>query len=118
MPRPRDLKLERTWRQHFERQRPSGLSIRDYCLDHDLAESAFYRWRRIIAQRDGAAAVAAPATATMPAFVPVAVIDAPARRTRSSIDICLADGRRVRVRSGCDRELLATVLVLMEGRSC
>jgi hypothetical protein len=118
MARHRDLKRERTWRQHIERQRRSGRTLRDYCSDHELTESAFYRWRRIIAERDGAAGVLAPASTALPAFVPVAVIDAPARRTSSPIDVCLADGRRVRVRSGCDRELLATVLALLEGRSC
>src|ERR1700712_3143031 len=116
MARQRDLTRERTWRQHIERQQRSGRTLRDYCFDHDLAESAFYRWRRIIAERDAAAS--APVSTALPAFVPVAVIDAPARRTSSSIDICLADGRRVRVRSGCDRELLVTVLALLEGRSC
>lgn len=118
MARQRDLKQERTWRQHIERHQRSGRTLRDYCFDHDLAESAFYRWRRIIAERDATAATSASASTAMPAFVPVAVIDAPARRTNSSIDICLGDGRRVRVRSGCDRELLATVLALLEGRSC
>lgn len=116
MARQRDLKRERAWRQHIERQQRSGSTLRDYCFDHELTESAFYRWRRIIAERDGAAATSVPTA--MPAFVPVAVIDAPARQTNSFIDICLGEGRRVRVRSGCDRELLATVLALLEGRSC
>ena len=29
----RDLKREQTWRRHIERQRSSGLTVRDYCLD-------------------------------------------------------------------------------------
>ena len=118
MARQRDLKRERIWRQHIERQQVSGRTLRDYCFDQDLAESAFYRWRRIIAERDATAAISASASAAMPAFVPVAIIDAPTPVASSSIDICLVDGRRVRVRSGCDRELLATVLALLEGRSC
>lgn len=118
MGRQRDRKREHRWRQHIERQQRSGRTVRDYCFDHDLAESAFYRWRRIVAERDGEAAPSAPAAAALPAFVPVAVIDAPPLLASSPIDIRLADGRRVRVRSGCDRELLAAVLALLEGRPC
>jgi hypothetical protein len=49
---PRDPKLERRWRRHFQRQQASGLTIRAYCLEHDWHESAFYFWRREIAARD------------------------------------------------------------------
>jgi hypothetical protein len=115
MPRPRDLKLERTWRQHFQRQRTSGLSIRDYCFEHELVESGFHAWRRIVAERDLEAGLGKP---SMPAFVPITVVDAPTGGGDSPIDIRLANGRRVRVRSGCDRDLLATVLALLESRPC
>lgn len=115
MPRPRDLKLERTWRQHFERQRTSGLSIRDYCFEHGLVESGFHAWRRIVAARDLEADVGKIST---PAFLPITVVDAPTSSGDSPIDIRLANGRRVRVRSGCDRDLLAAVLALLEGRPC
>jgi transposase-like protein len=110
--RPRDLKRERTWRRHFERQEASGLSVRDYCCRHDLTESAFYVWRRVIRERDQDSARPAPV------FVPVTVVDRPTRSTGSAINIILADGRRVRVCPGCDRELLATVLAVVEGRPC
>src|SRR5579871_2175606 len=99
MPRPRDLKLERTWRQHFARQRTSGRSVRDYCLDHDLVESAFHAWRRVVAERD---VEAGPGKTSTPAFLPITVVDAPTSGGDSPIDIRLANGRRVRVRSGCD----------------
>jgi hypothetical protein len=54
--------------------------------------------------------------------VPVAVIDAPAHRD-TPIDVRLAGGHRVRVRSGCDSALLADVIRLLrdtqvEGRPC
>ena len=68
MGRPRDLHLERSWRLHFERQRRNGLTVADYCHNHDLAESAFYAWRRIVAERD------AEAEPSGPAFVPVTVV--------------------------------------------
>lgn len=113
MARPRDLKLERSWRQHFERQRNSGLSIRDYCFEHELVESAFHAWRRIVAERNQEAGQPA-----LPAFVPVTVVDERTTGGNSPIDIHLANGRRIRVRSGCDRELLTAILALVEGRPC
>ena len=115
MPRHRDLKLERTWRRHFERQGTSGLSIREYCFEHNLAESGFHAWRRIVAERDLAADLGKTA---VPAFVPITVVDAPSSSGDSPIHIRLANGRRVRVRSGCDRDLLAAVLAMLEGRPC
>jgi hypothetical protein len=108
----RDLKLEQAWRHHLQRQQASGQTARAYCRDHDLAETAFHYWRRTIAERDRVARRATP----VPAFVPVAVVGRPA--ADSPIDIRLAGGHRVRVRGGCDRELLAAVLGLLGGRPC
>ena len=107
----RNRKLESIWRRHVKRQPASGLSIRGYCCEHDLHESAFYFWRREIATRDQAARLATPA------FVPVTVVEAPVPTT-STIDIRLASGHRVRVRTGCDRQLLADVVAVLEAKPC
>lgn len=110
--RPRDLKREQAWRRHFERQQAGGLSVRVYCVRHDLTESAFYVWRRIIRERDQDSARRAPA------FVPVTVLGQSPQSKGSAIDIFVAGGRRVRVRPGCDRDLLAAVLALLEKPTC
>jgi transposase-like protein len=110
--RPRDRKRELGWRRHVGRQQASGLSVREYCVRHNLTESAFYVWRRVIRERDREAPRPAPT------FVPVTVIDSPGRFTGTAIDILLADGRRIRVRPGCDRNLLAAVLAVLEKPSC
>jgi hypothetical protein len=107
----RDPKRERTWRRHIGRQAASGLTVRAYCFDHDLQESAFYFWRRTLAARDREAAA-------VPAFLPVTVLPPTPPVADSPIDVRLAGGHRVRVRAGCDRELLAAVLALLGGRSC
>lgn len=106
--RSRDRALERAWRQHIERQGSGRASVREYCSAHGLSESSFYLWRRTIAERD---------RETAPAFVPVVITDVP-HTSDSPIEIRLARGRRVRVRAGCDRTLLADVLAILEGRSC
>lgn len=50
--RNRDAGRERFWRSTLTRQAASGLSVRAFCRQEELAESAFYAWRRTIAQRD------------------------------------------------------------------
>ena len=110
----RDLNRERTWRRHLAAQRTSGQSIRVYCEAHQLRETSFYFWRKELVKRDREAA-ARPNR--VPAFAPVALINPPAEhREDAAIDIRLAAGHRVRVRSGCDRGLLADVLAILERR--
>jgi transposase-like protein len=124
MPRKISTEREQFWRRHIDRQRASRLSIRDYCDRHGLHEHSFYSWRRSIAERDrdGKAALSPPLGA--PAFLPVAVVDCPTRLPDSPIEICLVDGRRVRIHAGCDRALVADVLAILhaatkpEARPC
>jgi hypothetical protein len=52
-----------------------------------------------------------------PTFVPVTMLEE-SRKADAAIDIRLTSGQRLRVRSGCDRQLLAEVIDLLEGRSC
>jgi transposase len=111
----RDPKRERFWRRHVKSQRASGQTIRDYCAGHDLPESSFHFWRREIANRDQQHQ-AASLTPT-PAFVPVTIVEPPTV-SNAAIDIRLAGGHRLRVRAGCDRQLLAEVVAVLEGRPC
>ena len=111
----RDPRRERVWRGHLRQQCKSGLTIRDYCVAHDLAESSFHFWRREIATRDQQVSDGDPSAE--PAFVPVTII-APPTRASAAIDIRLLSGHRLRVRAGCDRQLLAEVVALLEGRPC
>jgi transposase-like protein len=47
----RDGGKERFWRRILRQWRRSGLSVRDFCAEHGLAEPSFYSWRRIVADR-------------------------------------------------------------------
>jgi hypothetical protein len=120
MPRPqRDPKREQTWRQHIERQRASGLTVRAFCSLHKLKATSFFYWKKEIAKRDREADFSKATTTApiAPAFVSVSIVDSPVQRSTNDngtpIDIRLVDGQRVRVRSGCDRDLLADVLTLL-----
>lgn len=126
MPRNfRDPRLEQFWRRHLSRQPASGLTTREYCRKHALREPSFYAWRRIISERDQATRPRHDATPSPePAFLPVTFSDPQARHCAAAIDIQLANGCRIRVRSGCDRTLLADVLAILhasartEARPC
>lgn len=68
----RDPARERFWRDVMADCQASGLSVRSYCLQHRLTETAFHYWRRELQQRDAKPAVRTAAAA----FVPVTVIPA------------------------------------------
>jgi hypothetical protein len=113
----RDPKPEQFWRRHRSRQPASGLTIREYCRKHVLGEPSFYAWRRIIGERDLASHPTHDATPSPePAFLPVAFSNPQARHCAAAIDIQLANGCRIRVRSGCDRTLLADELAILNAR--
>jgi hypothetical protein len=135
----RDRRREAQWRRIIREHTHSGMTIREFCLKSKLPESAFYFWRRELERRQAqgrraereqrqrcnrAAEPAGPATA--PAFVPVRVAANPVepvtREARPEapgrIEIELSGGRRVHVAAPVDRQALADVLAVLEGRSC
>jgi Transposase len=48
----RDRRKEQFWRRLLRLQRSSGLTIRDFCAEHDVSEPSFFAWRRTIAERN------------------------------------------------------------------
>jgi hypothetical protein len=57
--RQRDPALEREWRERLASWASSGLSVREYCGQRGLVETAFYYWKRELRARNEAAAVTA-----------------------------------------------------------
>jgi transposase-like protein len=98
----RDSGKARAWRRKIEQQAGSGLSVRAWCHQHGVTESAFYRWRRELSRRD----VEAQASS----FVPVHVTADRPERSDPQMEIVLTDGRCVRVHGSVDRQMLADVL--------
>ena len=99
------------WRDLIERQRASGLSVAGFCRRDGVAASSFFAWKRKLGS--------SPAT---PAFVEATVAGTrppptPAARSAGRIEVRLRGGRRVRVGRGFDRDLLAEVVVALEGLS-
>jgi hypothetical protein len=123
----RDRSKEALWRRTVREQRQSGLTIREFCRKRRVRETAFYFWRRELADRDAA-------RRRRTTFLPVRVAPEPARQvtvearpaqpqpaSRSSegqIEIVLAGGRRVQVAPPVDRRALADVLAVLEAAAC
>jgi hypothetical protein len=98
---------ERFWRRLVRQWRSSGLSIRDFCAEQQIAEANFYAWRRTISQRDAQAA----------RFVPVHIVpdEKPAENGSGyGLELLLAAGRVLRIGPGFDEPTLRRLLVLLE----
>ncbi len=107
----RDRAKEWFWRRTVRQWRRSGLSIRDFCAEHDIEEGNFYAWRRTIAQRDQEAR----GRRTRPAvFVPVRVTATAALAQAAALEVVLGQGRLVRVPAGFDVATLRQLLAVLE----
>lgn len=107
----RDGAKERFWREALKRRAASGLSVRAYCQREKLTESAFYAWRRTVAERNCEAKSAQRA----PAFLPMMVTDRSVRE--ASIEMELAGGRILRLPESISAERLAELVHALESRA-
>lgn len=90
----RDAEKEVFWREVVQRHAASGVSVRWFCQHEQLVESAFYAWRRTIAERDGQVLSGklkrTPARRLRPApaaFVPAVVTNLPAREASIVLEL-------------------------------
>lgn len=120
----RDPSRERQWRDRIDQQQRSGESVRAFCQNRKLRETAFYYWRREIALRDREAnskpetKTRQPVTRTL---APVVVVNDDsaheASNGSSSIEIML-EVITVRVPCNSTREQLDMVLAALEQSRC
>lgn len=134
----RDRGLERSWRRIVRDQQASPFTVRAFCEQHGLAESAFFYWRRELKRRDAEPrSVRAPrkssrqtAAKDSPRFVSVVVGEAlepsepaspstmPTSPVRSGavIDLVHPGGLVIRVPNGCDAAALRMILDVLNER--
>jgi hypothetical protein len=112
----RDAAKERFWRGVVRRHAACGLGVRAFCRQERLAESAFYAWRRTIAQRDFASRprAAAAGLSNAPAFVPAILTEGP--RPEPGIVVELAGGRVLRVPAPVSPQWLAVLVHALEAQ--
>ena len=95
---------ERFWRRLIAGQPESGMSVRAWCGEHGVSAPSFYLWRRKLARRKS----------RRPSLLPVEIIPSMADESRAPLEIELPSRARVRVRPGCDLELLRQVLAMLQ----
>jgi len=125
----RDATVERRWRRVVVAQGRSGLSVREFCRQSQLTETAFYHWRRELRrrqeERQASQGQERPQRrrSAKPAFVAVRVAGPGGdvvgangdRHTGGRIEIVLSGGRRICVTGVVDRVALAEVVAVLEG---
>jgi hypothetical protein len=120
----RDRQKERLWRKLTREQVRSGLSVREFCESRGLVEGSFYFWRRELRARDAedqrvkrtASSAGIGATSSAPSFAAITVSgwESPS----SALELVLANGVRVRVPVGFDRQTLRELLSVLEQPAC
>jgi len=119
-----DLRKQQRWLEQLRRWQGSGLTVRAYCLRHQLSEASFYAWKRTLQQRGLLPNISAPrsssgrdgAVGQTPLFLAVAVPAANASKT--GLDLVLPDGLTVRVATGFDTATLRQLLALLREPTC
>jgi len=86
------------WRQRIAEQETGGQSIRAYCRERELKESAFYGWRIRLRKQNTP--------------IRFALVESkPAVETAATIELLLAGGDRLRI--PCDAATLKLVLAVL-----
>jgi hypothetical protein len=133
--RERDGGKHSHWQEVVRRQAESGQSVRSYCRQAGIKESAFYWWRRELArcrQQSGnlcqqPTVLRRQATEWPPVrksagmvagFLPVQVVAERRREEGCGVEIQLGKGRAIRIRPGFDRQTLLEVLGVLEEQGC
>ena len=96
------------WRKIVLGQPRSGLSVVAWCAQHGVSAPSFYVWRQRLAQR------AAQRTRRGPQLLPVEIISSAMSPNTSALEIELPNQVKVRVRPGCELELLRQVLTMLQ----
>ena len=123
----RDVEKERVWREVLRQQSDSGQSVRAFCRERQLTESAFYFWRRELKQREVSEQVlradrsASDVEKKVDAkggdlFVPV-VAEPVCKTTAASVEMILPSGAVLRWPGG-DVNALAEAIAALEDRLC
>jgi transposase-like protein len=89
------------WRERVAEQERSGLSVKQFCKEHGLAECSFYAWRKRLRKQQGP--------------VRFALVEREAVTRQESVrearlELVLASGARLRIGAGVDSTTLRTVL--------
>ena len=106
--------LQRLWRGEIKKWRKSGLSVRQFCKNHELSEPSFYFWRRKLTKAGKTQAVRQKDKESS-AFIEVSIPDG----SSSIMELILTSGNILKIDSSVDTKVLNNVLsVLKEAGLC
>ena len=113
----RDVEKERYWKKVIREAARSGLSIREYCRQHDLRESQFHWWQRKLkdGRQEGRLRGQGGGGGSKASFV---LVSDGAEDLDAGIELVLGNGRRLRIRKGVDEQTLRTVLAAIGTEGC
>ena len=126
----RNAEKELFWRDAVRRYEHAGTAVKEFCRREGLAESSFYAWRRIVAQRDdrksddkrnrkttpaAKSARKAKRQETMPTFVPI--IATGRMYNRDEIVLELGGGRKLRLDAEISATRLAAIVHAIESEA-
>ena len=129
----RDLEKEFFWRGVIGEWAGSGLTVSGFCRREGISANNFFRWRRVLEERDREQAVESEGPSVVgfgsgcsgaDPFARVSVVaggsraSLPANSDGPFIEVVLPGGDLVRVRPGFDSDTLARLLGLLTGRRC
>jgi hypothetical protein len=130
-----EIQRQSRWQEIINGQQQSGQSVRAYCRQAGVEESAFYWWRRELTRRSRPGDVCRPVRRSSPSgrlgrpaarkapaiaagFLPVQVTTDRRPEGGHGVELLLADGRVLRLRPDFDRQTLLDVLGALEGHGC
>ena len=115
----RSAATEQYWREVIDGWRRSGGSVRQWCSQRQFSEPSFYSWRRVLAERDAAAASKEPVRkrsrrkVSRGAMLPVEIVPPSSQQQLAPLEITLADGIHLLVRAHCHSALLREALTAL-----
>jgi hypothetical protein len=90
---------EDQWRERLAEQERSGLSVKQFCQEHEFTQYSFYAWRRRLRKKE---------------VVRFALVDRGAAQQEPAVEarleLVLTNGERLRISSGVDAPTLRKVL--------
>ena len=113
----RNATRELFWRKQIARQLRSGLSQVEFCRRNRLVHGTLGWWKREIKRRENGGG---SRSARHRGFVPVRVVTrAPITGSgEGTFDVEFRNGRRIRVRSPFDSEVLQQLIAILEPPTC
>lgn len=100
------------WRRIFEEAARSELSTRRFCQEHNVDETQFYYWRRVLATEERSGAAEQPAR-----FVLVRPDEPQVPASSVALELVLGRDWRLQIRPGVDAATLRCVLAALTAQA-